>query len=181
MKFATLFLIYSLTANLSLTEGQTNPTARAAGRLPALEGKLDKHIDDFKTSGRTLISTVVDLAYEYQLPMGIEYVDRDATTRPLDLELHHESLRGILAAVVAQLPEYRVSFLGEVVQIYSPQAREDSSNMLNKLIRDFSVDTVDTRQADLELACSLSRELKAAAFCGGSIADGQWGLLKITL
>lgn len=182
MKFTALFLICLITTNTPLVARYLiYPTAKQSKPPAVANSKLDKRIDDYQTSGRTLLATVVDLAYEYQLPTGIEYVDREATTRPLDLEFRNESLRGILASVVAQFPQYRVAFLGETVQIYSPQAREDSSNLLNKPIKDFSVVAADTQDADSELFCSLSRELKAASFCGGSIAHGQWGPLKITL
>ena len=99
----------------------------------------------------------------------------------INLELHHESLRGILPAVVGQLPEYRVDFSGGVVHIYSPQARRDLPNLLNKSIKDYSVKNVDTRDADLQVLCALSSELDPASLCGGSIATGQWGPLRITL
>jgi hypothetical protein len=182
MRFATLFLIPLLVWNASV--GAVRPRNRTARQLQpqaSLDSVLDKRISDYRTSGRTLIATLVDLAYEYKLPMGIEYVDREAAARPIDLEFHDDFLRNILEDVVAQLPEYRVSFLGEVVEVYSPRAREDSSDLLNKPIGNYSVDAVDTRDADLELACALSRELEPASLCGGSITNGQWGPLKITL
>ena len=111
MKFLAVLLIYLLTSGIFLTSPyQPNPALRQTHLEPTLDGKLEKPIHDFRTAGRTLIATLVDLAYEYQLPMGIEYLDREAATRPIHLEFHDQPLRGILMAVVAQLPEYRVTF-----------------------------------------------------------------------
>jgi hypothetical protein len=127
-----------------------------------------------------LIATLVDLAFTYQLPTAIEYADRDGTTRALNLQFRNESVREILKTTIQQFPEYGVSFSGGIVDVFAPKAREDSSNLLNKVIADFAVTQVDTHEADFQLFCVVSREVGSQA-CGGSIAIGQWEPLKITL
>jgi len=143
--------------------------------------KLEKRVELFNTSGRTLVATVLDLAYENELPTGIEYIDDEAATKPINIELRNESVRGIIEAIIQQAPEYRVSFSDGLVDIYAPKAREDPSNLLNKVIKNFTVTEMDTHRADMELFCALSREVAPGGACGGSIAAGQWGPLKITL
>ena len=147
----------------------------------SLNDKLESRIPDFDTAGLPLLEVMIDLAFKYELPMGIEYASRDAISRPINMRFHDDSLRTILKTVVGQVPYYAVDFSGAVVHVYSQKAREDPSNLLNRVIRDFSVEAVDTRDADLELVCALSRELDRSSMCGGSIAKGQWGPLKITL
>lgn len=153
----------------------------AQAQASLLESKLDRRVEHFDAAGRTLVANVLDLAYEYELPTGIEYVDQNAMTRPIDLELDNESLRGIIVAIVQRAPEYRVSFSDGLVDIYAPKAREDPSNLLNKIIKNFAVTDMDTHRADMELFCALSRELVPPAGCFSSIAVGQWGPLKITV
>jgi hypothetical protein len=160
---------------------QQHQSSAQSVQVSSFEEKLDRRVERFDTSGRTLIASVIDLAYEYQLPTGIEYLDHEATTRPIDLQLHDESVRGILVAIIQQTPEYRVSFSEGIVDIYVPKAREDPSNLLNKFIKDFAVAGLDTHDADLQLSCALARELEPAGGCGGSIALGQWGPVKITV
>ena len=145
------------------------------------ESKLNSRIGHFKISGETLVSIVLDLAYEFQLPTGIEYIDHEATTRPINLELHNETVRGILLAIVQQVPEYKVSFSNGVVDVYVPKAREDSSNLLNKPIKSFAVSELDTGEANMELFCALGREVTPSSACAGNIATGQWGPLRITV
>ncbi len=108
------------------------------------EQKADSLVERFSTSGRTLVDSVIELAYNYQVPMAIEYADREATTRPLNLEFHNKSFRGIVEAIVKEDPQYRVSFSNGIVDIFSPMAREDSSNLLNRIIKDFSVTEMET-------------------------------------
>jgi hypothetical protein len=49
--------------------------------------------------------------------MAIEYADREATTRPINLEFHNKSLREMIEAIVKQDQQYHVSFLNGVVGI----------------------------------------------------------------
>jgi hypothetical protein len=67
------------------------------------------------------------------MPMALEYVDRDATTRPLNLQFHNESVRRILEGIIRQAPEFRISFAEGLVDIFAPQRREDTSNLLNRV------------------------------------------------
>ena len=142
--------------------------------------KLKKRVERFDTAGSTLVASVVELAYQYQLPMAVEYVNRDATTRPLNLQFHNESVQRILESIIRQAPEFRISFTEGLVDIFAPQGREDTSSLINKVIKDFSVTKMDTHAADSELACVLGREA-GASMCAGSFAGGQWPSVQITL
>jgi hypothetical protein len=109
--------------------------------------------------------------------MAIEYADWEATKRPLNLEFHKKSFREIVEAIVKEDQQYRVSFSNGIVDIFSPIARGDSSNLLNKIVKDFSVTEMETQLADFQLFCALVQ----SAGCAGSLAVGQWDPLRITL
>jgi hypothetical protein len=145
------------------------------------EEKLNRRVERYDASGATLLRSLLDLAYAHELPMGIEYLDREALAKPLHLELHNESVRGVLLAIVEQVPEYKVSFSEGLVDIYVPTAREDPSNLLNKVIKSFAVSQSDTHKADMELFCALSHEIMPSGGCGGSVAIGQWGPAKVNV
>ena len=162
----------------SLAQSVKPPTAKV--RVSDFEQKTDSLIERFSTSGRTLVDSIIELAYKYQVPMAIEYADREATTRPLNLEFHNKSFRGIVEAIVKEDPQYRVSFSNGIVDIFSPMAREDRSNLLNKIMKDFSVTGMETRLADSQLFCAVVQAAGSAG-CGGSLAVGQWDPLRITL
>jgi hypothetical protein len=178
LKLAILFLLCLTIASGQLS-GYHERDAQWA-RASSFDQRVDRRVERFDTDGRTMLDSVVDLAFQLQLPTAIEYADRKAATRGLNLHFHNESIRKILEAIVRQVPEYQVSFSGGIVDIFASKGREDSSNLLNKTLKDFAVAQVDTRDAYSQLYCAVSREL-GSQWCGGSIAGGQWGPLKITL
>jgi hypothetical protein len=86
----------------------------------------------------------------------------------------------MVEAIVKQDQQYSVSFSSGVVDIFSPRAREDRSNLLNKVLKDFSVREMETREADFQLFCAVAQAAGSQG-CGGSLAVGQWEPLRITL
>ena len=172
-----LKLIFAI---LILLTGWTTAVFAKPTSLTAFEAKLDRHVSRFDSSGRTLAACVVDLAYEYQLPMAIEFVDRDAM-RPLHVEFRNRSVRQVLEDIIRQVPRYRVTFSEGLVDIFTPESRGDPSSPLNAVIRDFAVTEQETRQADFQLLCVLSKQVYDSKFCGGSLAVGQWEPTRITL
>jgi hypothetical protein len=145
-----------------------------------LEQKLDQRVSQFDTAGRTFVGSVTALAYCYGFPTAIEYADREAARRPLNLKFRDRSVREVLEVLVQQTPEYRMSFGDGIVDVYSPRARADDSNVLNRVIRDYAITQKETREADFELFCELGKKL-GSRFCGGSLAIGQWEPTRISL
>lgn len=145
-----------------------------------LEQKLDQRIGGFDTAGCTFVGCVTELAYCYGLPTAIEYVDRDAAHRTLNIKFHDPSVREVLEALAQQTPEYRLSFSDGLVDVYSPRARADDSNVLNRVIRNYRVTEMETRDADFHLFCQLVTKL-GGGWCGGSLAIGQWEPTRISL
>lgn len=178
MRYAPEFVLL-LALPLTAIREQPRQVAPESVRVSNLEQRLNRRIERFDTAGRTLVACVADLAFTYELPTAIEYADRDAAGRPLNLTFHNESIRRILEAIVLHAPQYRVDFGHGIVDLYAPQARENPSNLLNNVVKDFAVTQVDTHEADFQLFCAVSRELDSQA-CAGSIAVGQWPT-KITL
>jgi hypothetical protein len=178
-KFLTLFVCLLAIGSIQPLKPQALKTQSTQGL--SFEGKLEGRVEQFNTSGHSFVASLLELAYQYELPMGIEYMDRETAARPINLEFRDETVRGILLAIVGQAPEYRVSFSAGLVDIYSPKARDDPSNLFNRVIKDFGISQVDTHDADLALFCALGRELVPPSSCFGSVAIGQWGPLKITV
>ncbi len=175
---------FALTAVSILSATASPRPGRASGgleRLPTVEKRLDSHVEQFDSVGRSLMDVVVDLAFKYRLPTGVEYVDRDSVRRGINLRLHNKRVREILRALVAESPDYRVDFSGGLVDIFSPRAREDPSNLLNKKLKRFEVTDLNASRASMELSRSLRRELvpTGAHFEVGPV--GLWGSSKISL
>ena len=97
-------------------------TVAESARALSFEEKLDRRVR-FDTAGRTLVASIVELAFRYQLPTAIEYADREATTRPLNLQSRNESVRSILEAITEQVPGYSVSFSDGIVESFAARGR----------------------------------------------------------
>jgi hypothetical protein len=155
-------------------------TVAESAAVSSFERRLERRVTRFHSTGKAMTTSVVELAFAYELPTAIEYANPEATTRPLNLDFQNKSVRWILQAIIEQVPGYSVSFSGGIVDVFAARGREDPSNLLNKVIEDFAVSKVDTHEADSQLFCAVVSELYSQG-CLGSIALGQWGPLKITL
>jgi hypothetical protein len=172
-------LLIGLVLSAVLTGSTQVPKPSHSLPVSAFDGKLDKNVPWFDTSARPLFTTLVDLAFEYQLPVGLEYVNSEATRRPLDVQIRDASVRQILAKLIAQAPGYEVSFNDGLVNVYSLNARLDASNPFNRLVNSFVVQDVDTHVADFHLFCQLEHQAKRG--CAGSVGTGQWGSTRISV
>lgn len=174
-------LVVLLTVGVTALFGRTVRVQDSHQRASSFSEKLDAIIPDFEASGRPMAEIAVQMAYRYKLPAAIEHVDREALQKPLHLRLRGQTVRGLLAAIVASVPGYRIDFSQSLVDIYTTAARQDPSNPFNMPILHFDVDGLDTHLADAQLLCDIGRQLHGHSGCGGSVAGGQWGDRKITL
>ena len=178
-KFFTLFAGWLAIGSIQPLKPQA--LKMQSTQVLSFEAKLERRVGQFSTSGHSFVASVLELAYQYELPMGIEYINRETATRPIRLEFRDETVRGILLAIVRQASEYRVGFSDGLVDIYSPKARSDPSNLFNRVIKDFGISQVDTHDADFALFCALGRELVPPSSCFASVAIGQWGKQNVTV
>jgi len=146
----------------------------------SFEQKTGIHIKHYESQGRTLVEAVLDLAYEYRLPVALEYLDRDAVRKPLQVNLHDASVREVLTALVVEMPVYRMTFSSGMVDVYSPSARNDPSNLLNDTIGDFTVKDADPMYASVQLWGALSVKLHPGQGYGGDFAP-LGGSVKVTI
>src|ERR1700730_17193794 len=103
--------------------GQPQLGALHFAQVALFEHKTRRIVGHFSTSGRTLVASVVDLAYSYELPMAVEYAERDATTRPLNLEFNNQPIQPTHENIIPQAPQYRDTCPNNIVDIFAPRAR----------------------------------------------------------
>ncbi len=178
----TARLAFALTiASVAGSAGVRKPRRRGPEAAPGFTKKLQARVLRFDARGCSMAELAVQIAYRYRLPMAIEYLDRGALRKPLHLKLRGQSVRQVIAALVPSVPGYQVDFSQGLVDIYSPAARRNPSNPFNTLIRKYDVDGLDTHFADAQLLCAFGQQINPHSGCGGSVAPGQWGPMKITL
>ncbi|MGH9432214.1 MAG: hypothetical protein ACRD3T_11800 [Terriglobia bacterium] len=116
------------------------------------------------------LQVLVRTAFEYQLPFAMEYVDRDAVrTRPR-LKLPAVTVQQRIESIVGLMPGFRVSFSNGLVDVYSPIARSDPSNLLNSVLPEFKVRHLDAGLASPAVFGDLVALVNPGTGSGGSFA-----------
>ena len=157
---------------------------RATPSVPAqkrLEQALTAPVKQFTLVERPVIEGLLELAYQYQLPLAVEYMDWNIVRRPVKMRLRNVTVGTTIEALVGQLSEYRVSFSDVIVDLYSPRARRDPSNVLNITISRFDVTRVDAMQASRRLEEEIFAKLHPGVGFAGDMAYGETFPKKVTL
>src|SRR5437879_3808087 len=151
-----------------LLQGDQAPDVR---RAPSLSARLQTPVAAFDAAGRPFVRIILDLAYEYQLPLGLEYVDAEAMERPLSVKLQNKRVRDILQDVLALLPQYRLKVTPLILEIYSPKARTDSSNLLNTSIDNFKCLDQSPRMASVAVYSAMMSQIHVPCCQFGNVMD----------
>ena len=109
-----------------------------------------------------MMESLLRLAYEYEIPMALESVTREAVRTPLNLRLKDRTLKDVIVAIVHAEPGFRVDFTDSLVDVYSPGARLDPTNPLNMTVREYDVTKMDTHLADAQLLCMVERRTRSS-------------------
>ncbi len=181
MRVKTCFLLIAILAAFRAPRAATSSDRGGSTHRTTLTEKLQLPVPAFDSGGRPMVDIVLDLAYQYQLPLGLQYADEAAVHRKINVKLQNHDLRNVLSTVISRLPEYKMTVGNGLIQIFSPKGRAEASNLLNTRIPDFEVHAVDTHEASADLACSLARQINPRIACFLSLVPGQWGPLNVTL
>lgn len=118
-----------------------------SGVPTSFEKGLHKQISIFDARQGSFVQNLLRIVYRFQLPLALEYINRQAVSEPSGIVLRGVTARQAIEALVQRLPEYRVSFSKGLVDKYSPKARADNSNLLNAIIPRLDVSHMDAAMA----------------------------------
>jgi hypothetical protein len=133
-------LLYSTDLNA------TNQSAEVS-----LNAKLQTVVKDFDNQNKSLIPTLLKLAADYHLPIGIERVVRQAVDEPITVRLDEGTLVTVLDLTLNQLPGYAWAAQDGVVVIYGLEELKDPSNFLNQTVASFDVKNETLDHANMRL------------------------------
>ena len=162
---ATLALLTGTLSSKGLT------VQARAGKSPSFDERLSVRVPVFDSDHQPLVTALLRIVYEHHLPLGLEYVDGDGARRPLEVKLQNKSVREVLEALVARLPEYRIAFAPGVIEVYSPKARESGTNLFNTLIENFDAENQTTRMASALLYEALAEKIHPGVPSFGNVLD----------
>ncbi len=126
-------------------------TSRGDQQAMSLSHLLTVRIQEFGGGNASMAHNLVHLAYSRHLPIALEYIDHAALAGHPTPRLRGVTVGEALRTIVAVCPEYSVDVSHGVVEIYSPLARRDGSNLLNTIIPRFTLTNLDAGVASAAL------------------------------
>jgi hypothetical protein len=149
---------------------RASPPQTDKGTFSTYEGHLGEKVTPLNLMHKSFAEALLDISYSYHVPLAFEYVDRQSVTKPLGFVLGHATIRSAFEALIQRQPEYRVSFHGGVVDVFSPKARANTSNLLNRTVPKFDVAGADLGLVGGMLQGTLLNSIGPPRGFGGSFA-----------
>jgi len=126
-----------------------------------IESKLARKAD-FVPSDKSTLDRLVAIAQHYEIPMGIEWIGGTGSQElqvPSPQRPDGYTVRDLLSAIVARLPDYQMTVENGVVHIAPPVVAVRTDNFLNLIIEEFQVENENLFGAQHELKLSIDMTL----------------------
>lgn len=106
---------------------------------PSTEQRLAQRVVEFDNHGEPLIPTLLKIAADYSLPMGVERVVPEAVERPIDIHLRGGTVADLLTLCIRQISGYTWAVKNGAVDVFGAREESDPANLLNFVIPSFEV------------------------------------------
>lgn len=106
-------------------------SALAQSGTEETRAKLESKVHQYTLSGDGMMNALAKIAEQFEIPMGIEWVEDGQTRRVLNLAWKSNTVRGILNAVVSSYPGYSWKVQDGVVHVFRRDLVNDRGNFLN--------------------------------------------------
>ena len=110
--------------------------ATQAGQSSAI---LSKRVASFNTRGMCLIEALLKLGQQEQVPLGIEYVNREALVNPLTKDFHNTTVGEIVHALLGGGKGYTWRVRGGVLNVSHRSVASGQANLLNRVLPKFAI------------------------------------------
>jgi hypothetical protein len=140
------------------------PIAGQESKPRTLRQKLDQETQ-FKPKAGTALDQLIDVAKNFEIPMGIEW-NESTTCNALATPVLTETVRGLLNDILRRCPGHRLAVERGIVHVYSRFTRHPN-NILNLRLWGFRVKDGNVVDANFELRLAIDMELHPEEYKGG--------------
>ena len=133
----------------------------------SLDQKLRQNCATYDSDKRTTLEQLIELAQRFQIPMGIEWVDRpdDATAKPI--HLRNVNVAEVISHILNQQAGYRFVVEDALIQVSATGLADDPLNFLNIRFPSYSVKDDSLLEAEYWLRVWIRRSLHPGQNEGG--------------
>lgn len=117
----------------------------------SLSNRLQEPVTDFDNGQKPLIQTLFIVARKYNLPMGIEKVDRSALQKPIVVQLEQGTVKQLLDACISEVSGYAWVEQSETINVFGINEFSSPKNLLNTVIPHFEVNDESLPTANYKL------------------------------
>jgi len=132
------------------------PNAPQASQPPTI---LSKPVAAFSVRGVCLIDSLLTLGQQEQIPLGIEYVSREALEKPIGKEFHNTTVGEIVQALLGGGKGYTWRVRDGVLNISHKSVATGKGNLLDRVLPEFEISKCPIRTASAALYFALYRNL----------------------
>jgi hypothetical protein len=131
------------------------PCCCQAATVPAgpedVAAKLRKHVRNYDLGVSSFVGALVHLSNDFQIPMGIAWVNTPATRATRPLAWNEATIQQIIESIAKTQPGYKVQVMYGVLHVYVAGGIPESENFLRLQIKSFHVDNELTELASWKL------------------------------
>ena len=120
---------------------------------------LSKPVTSFTVQGLCLVEALLQLGQQEDIPLGIEYVDRESLEKPISVKMDETTAGGILEKLLGQEGGYSWRVREGVLTVGHGSAVSARENLLNRVIPQFSVPRCLVSEANNLLLMDLELQL----------------------
>jgi hypothetical protein len=113
------------------------PAASGRPERQDISGKLGKHITNYNLGKHSLVEALIRVSNDFQIPMGIVWVNTPAGRAELTFVWKDATVREILEAICKTQPGYQVQVRNGVVHVFPRSSIPDPQNFLKLKIDGF--------------------------------------------
>ena len=140
---------------------------------------LSMTVKHFRAEKVPLLDALLSFAQEQHLPLGIEYIDLHAVSDQVSIDIGSATVSQVLDAILKRAPGYTWSIRDDVICISHSDVPVGGSNLLDRVLSDFSIPRMSVTRAALALDRALYMDLHQgtqgwAGSYAGKFRDGRW-------
>ena len=124
-----------------------------------LQSKLDQRVEIFDSESSLTASQLIDLAQRFQIPMGIELVDKSEETVAPPIHARNTTVQRIIQQIVHERPGTGFTLSGGVVHVFASSIINDPRNFLSLRVPHFRVENESLFGAEWLLRVSIHEVL----------------------
>jgi hypothetical protein len=134
------------------------PVSPCYGQNSDLQARLDRSVQDYVLTADGFAEGLLQLSNEFQIPMGVVWVDSSAARAKLSVSRANATVKEILQAIVDTQPGYQVKVTNGVVHVVATTVSPNQSFLL------LGIGPFDVHHELVEMAQQQLRDLVKARF-----------------